>query len=119
MAVNVKHQVIINRLKKQVKLLQSKEQQGRKKLHAALDRVSKLGRVYRKKLEQKVRLMESKIAATRAVVYLKAASDIERQLLRSVERKAKAVAAAAAKIEKMHAAKMAKILSKKGKRASK
>jgi hypothetical protein len=116
MVVTQKQKVMLQKLKKQVKLLQKKEEQSRDKLDAAIKKVKKLGKVYKTKLSKKVRSMQSKIAMAQAKVYIKVAADIERELLKGIEKKAKAVASAAARIEKLHAAKLAKVLSSKGKK---
>jgi hypothetical protein len=116
MVVTQKQKAMLQKLKNQVKKLQIKEEQSRNKLSVAIKKVKKLGRVYKTQLSKKVRSTQSKIALAQAKVYIKVAADIERELLKGIEKKAKAVADAAARIEKRHAAKLAKVLSSKGKK---
>ena len=114
MAVSKNHRALLKKLKKQVSMLQRKEKQTRDKLHSALKKMRKIGRVYKTKLANKMRMMKAKLAEGRALTYAKVAVDLERQLLKGIENKAKALAKAASKVEKQHAAKLAKSLAKKG-----
>lgn len=119
MAVKKNDKTLLKKLKKQVKLLQSKERQAENKLKSALKKLRKLGRAYKTKLATKARQMKGKIAETQAATYAKAALHMERQLLKGIDAKSKALESAISKIEKKHAAKLRKTLEKKSKRAGK
>jgi hypothetical protein len=97
----------VQRLKAQLKLLRRKEAQAKEKLKDALKQVSYLGKTCEDRLADAVQVIKSKIPKKEAAAYLKTAALLERQLLKSVEQKALAVAAAAAMIEKKLAVKLA------------
>lgn len=119
MAEKKNQKALLKKLKKQIRMLQRKEEQSRNKLKAALMKARKLSRAYKIKLRGKMRVMKSKIAEAQSSTYGKLAADLERQLIKGIERKAKSLASALSKIEKKHAAKLAKGLSKKGKKTTK
>ena len=110
------HHALIKKLKKQVALLQKKEEQGRKQLHVAIKKMEKHGKLYKTKLAKQMRLMQAKIAKSKSTAYAKAVSDLEVKMLRGVASKAKALANAAKRIEKKHFAKLARAIAKKSKR---
>lgn len=109
----------LKKLKKQVRVLQRKEEQSRNKLKAALMKARKLGKAYKIKLKGKMRVMRGKIAEMQSSTYGKFAVDLERQLLKGIEKKTKSLAQALSKIEKKHALKLTKGISKKGKKKTK
>lgn len=109
------HVLLIKKLKKQVALLQKKEERGRKELRSALKKMHQHGKVYKNKLAKKMKAMQSKIEATKTSAYAKAVSDLEIRMLKGVAGKARALASAAARIEKRHAARLAHAIAKKGK----
>jgi hypothetical protein len=109
----------LKKLKKQVRVLQRKEEQSRNKLRAALMKARKLSRIYKIKLKGKMRVMKSKLAELQSSTYGKLAADLERQLLKGIEKKTRSLAQALSKIEKKHAAKLTKGISKKSKKKKK
>lgn len=114
MAETVSRQAL-SRLKKQVKRLQQKEERSRIKLNAALQEICKLGVAYRTKLKGKVRTMKKKISHAHHATYAKVAADLERQILKTIESKSKAIAVALAKIENKHVLKLSKVTRNKSK----
>lgn len=119
MAATKKQKALLKKLKKQVRVLQRKEEQARNKLSSALKKMRKLGRTYKSKLASKVRLIKGKIAEIQSTTYAKVASDLERQLLKGIEAKGKALRTAIMKLEKKHIAKLKKGVAKKGKKVGK
>lgn len=119
MAVKRVDRTILKKLKKQVRALQRKEQQARTKLKSALNKMRKLARGYQVKLAAKARQMKGKIAEAQATTYAKAALHMERQLIKGIDAKSKALESAITKLEKKHVAKLKKNLAKKGKKAGK
>ena len=119
MAVKKNQKTLLTKLKKQVRLLQRKEEQSRNKLKAALAKARKLGRNYKTKLKGKMRAMKGKIAEAQSSAYGKLAANLEREILKGIERKAKSLASVLSKIEKKQAAKLTKGLTKKGKKPRK
>ena len=109
----VNHEMLVRKLKKQVKLLQRREEIARSEIRSALKKASKLGKVYKSRLVKKVHVMKGKMASAEAVAFVKAAADLERRLLKNIETKTKAFATALVKIEKAHATHLAKCLSRK------
>jgi hypothetical protein len=114
MAVKKNHKAILNKLKKQVRILERKEAAAKNKLAAALAKMRKLTRSYKSKLTAKMRLMKNKIAEAEASTYAKALIHLERQMLKGLKMKAKALTSALAKIEKKSVAKLAKGRPNKG-----
>jgi hypothetical protein len=119
MAVKKNSKTVLKKLKKQVRVLEKKEEQAKNQLRTALKKIRKLGRVYRSKLAVKARQMKGKIAEAQATTYVKAAVHLERQLLKGIDAKSKALESAITKLEKKHVAKLKKNLAKKGKKAGK
>jgi hypothetical protein len=119
MAVKRVDRTILKKLKKQVRALQRKEQQARTKLKSALNKMRKLARGYQVKLAAKARQMKGKIAEAQATTYAKAALHMERQLIKGIDAKSKALESAITRIEKKHATKIKKSLGKKSKMAGK
>ena len=117
MAVKKNHKALLKQLKKQVRVLQKKEKQSRNQLRAALKKMRKLGRVYKSKLASKMRIMQSKIADAQASTYARVAADIERQMLKNIESKARSLRMAIDRVEKKHINKLAKSIAKKSKKA--
>ena len=119
MVVKANDKILLKNLKKQVRLLQRKEQQGRNKLQAAFKEIRKLGNGYKVKLATKAKVMKSKIAETQNLSYAKAAADIKRQLVKNIESKAKALRAAVTRLEKKSISTISKNLAKKSKKNNK
>lgn len=115
MAVKQNHTLMLKKLKKQVRELQKKEETAKKKLKIALAKIRKLSKSYKSKLNSKIRMVKGKMAEAEASTYAKTAVHLERQILKGIESKGKAIASALSKIEKKYAAKLSKSLSKKGK----
>ncbi len=115
MAVKKSYKAMIKRLKKQVRMLQKKEEKAKNKLKTALKKMRTLSRSYKSKLTKKIRQMKGKMADVQATTYAKAAVHFERQLLKGIDAKSRALESALTKIEKKHVAKLKKSLAKKGK----
>lgn len=107
---------LIKKLKKQVRLLQRKHNQGRTQLKSALKKLAKQSRSYKKKLTAKVRSMQGKLSASQAATYTKVAKDLERQLVRGIKAKAKSLSNVISKLEKKSIAKIKKGFAKKAKK---
>ena len=78
MTSGTKHQDLLAKLKKQVKILRKKEEQSQAKLEAAFKKIHHLGKVYKTRLEQKMRVMKRKVAAAEASSLVKVARLAER-----------------------------------------
>jgi hypothetical protein len=115
MAVIKKDTALLARLKKQVILLQQKEERARHKLHLTLERMHKLGKAYKSKLSRKMRLMQNKLSKTQVNAYAKVAAELERKLMKGIEAKKRAFALALANIEKKHVTRLAKSVAIKRK----
>src|SRR5580700_3112923 len=102
MAMRKNHKALIKKLKKQVRMLQRKSNQNRNKLQTVLKKLRKQARGYKSKLARKVRMMKAKMVAVQSSTYAKAASSLEKQMMKSLDRKSKAFASALAKIDKKH-----------------
>lgn len=102
MAVSNKHQALLTKLQKQVERLQRKEEQSRIKLATALKKIRRLSMTCKSNLAGKVRIMKNKLSPAHASTYTKMITDIERQVLRHIQSKGKALANAAANLEKKH-----------------
>ena len=99
MDVTAKQKILLNKLKKKVKLLQRKEAKARNQMRTALKKVSKLSQSYKIKLARKMREMEHKLAKTQAACYAKVAVDLENQLVKGIKRKVKALTSAARRVK--------------------
>lgn len=119
MAVKRNQKALLKKLKKQVRLLQRKEEQGRNKLRTALKKMRKLGRSYKTKISKKLRTMKNKIVEAQAETYYKVATDIEREMLKGIDAKSKALKSSIHRLEKKHIAKLTKSIAKKGKKLGK
>jgi hypothetical protein len=113
------HQHMLKHLKKQIRLLQRKEEQSRNQLRAAFKKMRQLSHSYKTKLATKVRVLKAKVAKAQASTYAKMAAEVERQLRKSMEAKGKAVAAAIAKIDKKHVVKLSRGVVKKAVKTTK
>ena len=100
MAVKTNQKVSIKRLKKQVRVLQKKEERSRHQLRAALKKIHKLAHSYKIKLANKLNEMKAKIAETEFASYAQAASDLQQQMLKSVNKKSKALKSVIGRFEK-------------------
>lgn len=109
------HKALLKKLKRQVRVLQYREEKTRKKLRIALIKLRQLGQRQKMKLATKMRIMQGKIAAVQASTYAKMAKDIERQMMRNIEAKGKALKTAIDKLEKKHVAKLKQSFAKKSK----
>lgn len=119
MAVKRNQKALLKKLKKQVRLLQRKEEQGRNKLRTALKKIRKLGRSYKTKISKKLRTMKNKIVEAQAETYYKVAADIEREMLKGIEAKSKALKSSIHRLEKKHIARLTHSIAKKGKKLGK
>jgi hypothetical protein len=115
MAVRKDYKTLVKKLTKQVRLLERKEEKARRQLGAAVKKIRKLGRTYKTKLASKLRTIKTKVAAAKTSAYEKVAANLERKMLKNIQAKGKALAAAIAKIEKKHVSKLTKSVVKKGK----
>jgi hypothetical protein len=92
----------LKKLKKKVRVLQKKEERSRQELRAALKKIHKLGHSYKVKLAAKLHKMKEKIAETQLSAYARAVSDLQQQIVKSVNEKSKLLKAAIRKFEKKH-----------------
>lgn len=114
MAVKKNNQkMLVKKLKKQVRELQSRETKARNKLRTVLKKLRKQGTAFKRKLTTKARAMESKMADVQTSAYAKIAADLERQLAKGIQAKSKALVKAVSKLEKMQLSKMKKSITKK------
>ena|SRR3990167_6645807 len=111
--------VLIKKLKKQIQRLQRKEEKGRHQLEAAFQKIRKVSRIYKNKLAIKVQFIKNKLAQMRASTYMGVAKNLEQQLLKNIEGKAKTLTSIIARLEKKHMAKLAKEIIKKGRKVKK
>lgn len=95
MDVAARQQLLLKKLKQQIKKLQKREEQSRVKMQAALKKVNKLGSAYKIRLARKMREMERKLAHSEAACYIKLAAKLENQLVKGIKNKVKALTAAA------------------------
>jgi hypothetical protein len=66
MPIGNDHKALLAKLKKQIRDLQKKEERSRAQLEAAFKRIRHLGKIYKKRLEAKMRIMKKKVAAAEA-----------------------------------------------------
>ena len=111
--------VLIKKLKKQIQRLQRKEEKGRHQLEAAFQKIRKVSRIYKNKLAIKVQFIKNKLAQMRASTYMGVAKNLEQQLLKNIEGKAKTLTSMIARAEKKHMTKLAKEIIKKGRKVKK
>lgn len=102
MSITQQYRATIQKLKKRIHTLERQQEQGRKKLQCAMTEARKLAKSYQSKLNAKVRDIQGKGAFDQASTYARAALDMERKMLKEVEKKAKALAAAVMEIDKKH-----------------
>lgn len=88
-----KQKVLLEKLKKQVRDLQKKEEKSRAQLEAAFKKIRHMGRLYKNRLESKMRVMKRKVAAAEASSLEKVARLAER-VAKNAER--------ATKVKKAH-----------------
>lgn len=100
MDVNAKQEILLKKLKQQIKKLKSKEEQSRVKIRTALSKVKKVSDAYKVRLARKMREMEHKIAHSEVACYLKIANDLENQLVKGIKGKLKALNVAAKRAKK-------------------
>lgn len=116
MAGSRDHKQLLKKLKKQVSVLQRREEQSKNKLKAALTKLRKLTRTYKTKLASNVRIMKVKIGQAQSSTYAKVANDIEKQLMKGIVAKGKKITSAIGKLEKKHISKLTKGIVKKSKK---
>lgn len=119
MAMKGNHQVLLKNLKMQVKRLVRKEEKAKKELRAAIKKMRSMSEGYKATIASKVKLLKHKLAEAHASGYVKAATEIERQLIKGVEKKARAVVASAVRLEKKAASKATRKTVKKAKHSRK
>lgn len=102
MSVTQQYRSTILKLKKRINTLERQQEQGRKKLQRAMIQARKLAKTYQSKLNAKMRDVKGKGAFDQASAYARAALDMERKMLKEVEKKAKALAAAVMEMDKKH-----------------
>lgn len=73
------NKALLKKLKKQVTVLKRKEKAGRNKLRAALAKLKKSGKGYKRKLEQQAKSASDKTSAAVAGVYAKLASNFRKK----------------------------------------
>lgn len=100
MSVSQQYRSTILKLKKRIHTLERQQEQGRKKLQRAMTQARKLAKTYQSKINAKVRSAKGKGALDQASAYARAALEMERKMMKEVEKKAKALAAAVMEIDK-------------------
>ncbi|HTM64568.1 MAG TPA: hypothetical protein VL360_08760 [Gammaproteobacteria bacterium] len=102
MSVNQHYHATIQKLKKRIHALEKQQKHGRKQLERAMNEARKAAKSYQSRLHAKIRQIKGKDAAAKVSSYTNAALDMERNLLRAAEKKAKALAAAVMEMDKQH-----------------
>lgn len=80
---------LLHKLKKRIKTLQSKEENARMELQAAVKKIHFLARDYRIKLALKTRIMENRIAEARKKSYINIIRELEDMIMRGISGKKK------------------------------
>ena len=93
MSVVKKQEALLGKLKKQVRELEKKEERARQHLQAAFKKIRHMGKIYKSRLESKMRIMKKKVAQAEASSLEKVARLAER-VAKKVER--------ATKVKKAH-----------------
>jgi len=114
MAAKDDHKLLLRKLKKQVRALQKKEEAAKNQLRVALLKIRKLSRAYKVRLAARLRASKARITEAKSS-YAKAAEEIERQLVKGIETRGKALASAISKIERKYATRLKRKMSKKSK----
>lgn len=109
----------LKRLKKKVRVLQKKEERSRQELRAALKKIRKLSHSYKIKLAAKIHKMKEKIAETQLTAYARAVSDLQQQIVKSVNEKSELLKAAIRKFENKYQLSASLVPKKKKKPAKK
>jgi hypothetical protein len=78
MSLAKKQEALLGKLKKQVRDLRKKEERSRQQLQAAFKKIRHMGKIYKSKLESKMRLMKKKVAEAEATSLEKVARLAER-----------------------------------------
>lgn len=100
MSVTQQYRATILKLKKRIHTLERQQEQGRKKLQRAMSEARKLAKTYQSKINAKIRETKGKGTLDQASAYARAALEMERKMMKQVEKKAKALAAAVMEIDK-------------------
>lgn len=114
MSVTQQYRSTIQKLKKRIHALERQQEQSRKKLQRAMTEARKLAKSYQSKLSAKVRDIKGKTTLDQASAYARAALEVERNMLKVAEKKAKALASAVMEMDKQHIADLIKGLFSKG-----
>lgn len=113
MSVTQQYRSTIQKLKKRIHALERQQEQSRKKLQRAMNEARKLAQSYQSKLSAKVRDMKGKTTLDQATAYARTALEVERNMLKVAEKKAKALASAVMEMDKQHIAELIKGLFSK------
>lgn len=109
---------LIKRLKNKIKILQKKEEKSRRQLTLTLQKMRALADTYKTKWVRKIHVIQKKVGASQASTYAKMALQLERQLLKNIKAKEKALKIAINKLEKKHMATLAKNFSDTAKKVN-
>jgi len=116
----VKNQkALLKKLKRQIRLSQSKANRSRNQLRATVKKMRKMASSYKRKLSGKMRLVQSKVGAAQAAAYIKAAAEVQRQIHKRITARAKALNSALARSEKKFASRVGKNITKKARKVGK
>lgn len=107
MSVTQQYRATIQKLKKRIHALERQQEQSRKQLKCAMDEARKVAKSYQSKLNAKVH-SRSKDAIDQAEAYARAALEVERNMLKIAEKKAKALASAVMEMDKQYISKLVK-----------
>ena len=99
MAVKKNHEMLLNKLKKQVRELQRKEEAAKSRLRSALLKTHKLSKAYKTRLAARVRASKARITEAKLSSYAKAVEQIKRHLIKGIETKGKALASALSRLK--------------------
>lgn len=108
----------IQKLKKRIRALESKEKEGRKKVRAVMSDARKMVKSAKTRLHAEVRALKSKHTLDKASAYASAAMEMERKFIKAAEEKGKALASAVMKMDKDSVVRLVKDISSKACKSS-
>lgn len=103
---------LLKKLKVRLQKLEKKEAQSRHRLRMFVKNLQRQSVIYKKKLAAHMKVLQSKINAAHADGYAKVAFDLEHQILKGIQAKAKALASALGRLDKKQLAQIKKSMPK-------
>ena len=110
------YRLLARKLKKQLTAWRRKEKSTRHKLRLTLRKVKQIALEHERKLAAKARSMKQKALAGKVAGYRRMALDIERQLIRKISMKEKALKAAILRVEKSYMNRLTHVIHEKAKK---